>query len=136
MIPTMYQLTRRFRKAPLPAGDGRGPGGLRSSGILAALCALALVAPLAAQSDATLEGTVIDPQGRSVPGAEVLVRRVGTNAIRRVLTDNEGRRDNDFGQRRQGSVHCGNPDPLQRNSGRTRHAVYDWKIPVAIPDGP
>ena len=91
MIPTMYQLTRRFRKAPLPAGDGRGPGGLRSSGILAALCALALVAPLAAQSDATLEGTVIDPQGRSVPGAEVLVRRVGTNAIRRVLTDNEGR---------------------------------------------
>lgn len=44
-----------------------------------------------AQSDATLEGTLTDPQDRVVAGAEIRVTRIGTGAVRRVVTDTNGR---------------------------------------------
>ena len=47
--------------------------------------------PLGAQSDATLEGTVSDPQGRVISGVAVRVTEVGTGAVRTVLTDGGGR---------------------------------------------
>ncbi len=61
----------------------------------AVFCACGLVAlaalPLSAQSDATLEGTVSDPQRRVVAGVAVRLTRVGTGAVRTVVTDTGGR---------------------------------------------
>ena len=52
---------------------------------------LAWVVPLGAQSEASLEGTVTDPQQRPVPGAEVRVTRDDTGLERRAFTDTAGR---------------------------------------------
>ncbi len=57
----------------------------------AVFAALALAAPLPAQSDATLGGTVTDPQGRVVAGVEVRLAHVGTGAARSSVTNGEGR---------------------------------------------
>src|SRR6266567_7667619 len=47
-----------------------------------------------AQSQAntgTIEGTVTDPSGRPVPGAQVTLTNTGTNFTRAMQTDEEGR---------------------------------------------
>ncbi len=88
----------------LHAGRGRrgGPDCQRSASAwnclrvgwlaVAVGAALALGAvPLEAQSDATLKGTITDPQGRVVPRAEISVTRAGTGAVRNVRTGNDGR---------------------------------------------
>ena len=72
-----------------------GPGvhGQMRARFAAAICLAASVAvsPARAQSDASLEGVVTDPQGRVVVGAEVLVTEVGTGAVRNVVTGGDGR---------------------------------------------
>src|SRR5205085_7478242 len=55
----------------------------------AALC-LALCATARAQSTATLQGTVTDPQGAVVPNAKVTVRSNATGVERTAQTDSEG----------------------------------------------
>lgn len=62
----------------------------RPVGGAVALLALAVL-PLGAQSDATLHGTVTDPQQRVVAGVEVRVTQVGTGAVRSVVSDSAGR---------------------------------------------
>lgn len=52
---------------------------------------LVLAAPSLAQSDATLQGVVTDPQGRVVVGAEIVVTQVGTGAVRTTVTGADGR---------------------------------------------
>ena len=46
---------------------------------------------LGAQSDALLRGTVTDPQGRVVSGAEIVLARIGAGLGRTVVTDASGR---------------------------------------------
>src|SRR4029077_14478928 len=46
---------------------------------------------LRAGSDSTLAGRVIDPAGRAVPNAEVVLRNSATLVKRAAKTDNEGR---------------------------------------------
>src|SRR5438477_131749 len=46
---------------------------------------------LRAESDCTLAGSVIDPAGRAVPNAEVVLRNSATLVERAAKTDNEGR---------------------------------------------
>jgi hypothetical protein len=64
---------------------------LLSCGALAALVVLALWAPaLQAQSTATFQGTVLDPQGAAVGGAKVTVRNLATGLERTAETDSSG----------------------------------------------
>ena len=64
----------------------------RRTAILAILAVLTFgTAPLSAQSEATLEGTVTDPQERVVAGVEIVVVQVGTGAVRSAVTDGGGR---------------------------------------------
>ena len=56
---------------------------------VAALC-LALSATASAQSTATLQGTVTDPQGAVVPNAKVVVHSRATGVERTAQTDSEG----------------------------------------------
>jgi outer membrane receptor protein involved in Fe transport len=58
--------------------------------LLAAAFCLALSASASAQSTATLQGTVTDPQGAVVPGAKVVARLVATGAERSAQTDSDG----------------------------------------------
>jgi hypothetical protein len=60
--------------------------GLLSLGILLLLSA----GVCAAQSTATLAGTVTDPTGAVVPGANVKVRSLATNTIRETVSDSAG----------------------------------------------
>ncbi|HEX7158341.1 MAG TPA: TonB-dependent receptor [Edaphobacter sp.] len=46
---------------------------------------------LFAQSTATLTGTVVDPKGSVVTGAAVIARNDATHAVRRAVTDGQGR---------------------------------------------
>ncbi|HEY4356625.1 MAG TPA: TonB-dependent receptor [Acidobacteriaceae bacterium] len=57
--------------------------------IAAALAAIVCL-PLAAQTTGTLDGTVTDPHGASVVGAEVIARNVATSVIRDVKTNGSG----------------------------------------------
>src|SRR3982074_1277883 len=68
---------------------------LRSVVLLACVAAL-LLSPgaLLAQSQAntgSIEGTINDPSGRAIPGAEVTIVNVDTNFTRVLTTDTEGR---------------------------------------------
>lgn len=72
-----------------PAGGVRR-GSLRVLYQVGAGIALGALAAFA-QSDASLEGTVTDPQHRVVPGVAVVVTEVGTGAVRRAVTDARGR---------------------------------------------
>jgi hypothetical protein len=56
----------------------------------AAFLMLLLVAPLWAQSTATLQGTVTDAQGGTVPGASVTATNEATGVQRAVITDAAG----------------------------------------------
>jgi hypothetical protein len=59
--------------------------------LLLLLCLLAGTARMGrAQSTATLEGTVSDPNGNAVPGAKVLARNVGTGVETQTVADNAG----------------------------------------------
>jgi hypothetical protein len=53
--------------------------------------ALLVAAPLRAQSDATLQGRVLDASGALIPGATISVRNDATGFARSVPTDDEGR---------------------------------------------
>ena len=57
---------------------------------LLALAAVTLPAVVAAQSTATLSGTVTDPSGAALPGAQVRVHNLGTNIDRDVVSDGAG----------------------------------------------
>lgn len=67
------------------------PSGPARLALAICIAALAVSAPLVAQSDATLEGFVTDPQGRAVDGAEIVVKRVGSGGVREALTGADGR---------------------------------------------
>jgi hypothetical protein len=55
------------------------------------LVAAVVCAPLTAQETrATLTGTVMDPQGAAIPGADVVARNVGTNIESRAATNESG----------------------------------------------
>ena len=69
----------------------RWPSGPARLALAICIAALAVSAPLGAQSDATLEGFVTDPQGRAVDGAEIVVTRVGSGGVRKALTGADGR---------------------------------------------
>src|SRR5215510_12427173 len=58
-----------------------------------AICALILfsAASVAAQSAATLSGSVIDPEAKAVINAVVLVRNQASSDIRTTMTDTAGR---------------------------------------------
>ncbi|MXY68605.1 MAG: TonB-dependent receptor plug domain-containing protein [Acidobacteriia bacterium] len=59
---------------------------------VASLAVTGTIAPqLCGQSDATLQGTITDPQGRVVPRAEVTVTHSGTGVSREVSTTGDGR---------------------------------------------
>ncbi|HVY95283.1 MAG TPA: carboxypeptidase-like regulatory domain-containing protein, partial [Bryobacteraceae bacterium] len=61
--------------------------------VLIAFLALACIADLAAQSnasDAALEGYVRDATGAAVPSAQVTAREIHTNVIQRATTDSGG----------------------------------------------
>ncbi|MGA3205452.1 MAG: TonB-dependent receptor, partial [Bryobacteraceae bacterium] len=55
------------------------------------LAAVALIFPVMAQNDATINGTVRDGSGAGLPAASVAITNVETGAIRRVIADGEGR---------------------------------------------
>src|SRR5580658_7834839 len=55
------------------------------------LAALALIFPVMAQNDATINGTVRDASGAGLPAASVAITNVETGALRRVIADGEGR---------------------------------------------
>src|SRR5262245_53155755 len=64
---------------------------LRPSSIAAALgLALIAVMPAWAQSTATLQGTVTDPQGAVLPGVQITLRSQETGVERNTLTDSAG----------------------------------------------
>src|SRR5437870_3703364 len=58
--------------------------------LFAALLMLGTGATALAQSTATLQGTVLDPQGGAVPDAKVTVRNVATGVERNTQTDSAG----------------------------------------------
>src|SRR6267143_1536691 len=58
--------------------------------LFAALLVLGMGATALAQSTATLQGTVIDPQGGAVPDAKVTVRNAATGVERNTQTDSAG----------------------------------------------
>src|SRR5437899_12528804 len=59
--------------------------------VLVLALALGLSAPLAAQiQNATFSGTVTDPSGAVLPGAEVTVTNLGTGLTVKVKTDGNG----------------------------------------------
>src|ERR1700722_11948757 len=60
-----------------------------SAAVLFALSLLA-AAPAVAQSTATLQGTITDPQNAVMPGVSVVVRQTSTNQERTVVTDAAG----------------------------------------------
>src|SRR2546421_5404304 len=49
-----------------------------------------VVAIIHAESNSTLTGTVVDPTGRAVPGAKILLRNLATLVERAVITNDEG----------------------------------------------
>jgi uncharacterized surface anchored protein len=62
-----------------------------TNGLLCLVVLLLLsVGVCAAQSTATLAGTVTDPTGAVVPGANVKVRSLATNTIRETVSDSAG----------------------------------------------
>jgi Carboxypeptidase regulatory-like domain len=64
---------------------------LRTTAIAAALAMGVLAAgPASAQSTATLQGTVTDPQGAVMPGVSITVHNTATNQDRSVVTDAAG----------------------------------------------
>ena len=64
---------------------------LRSLAAVAlAIGLLAAAAPAHAQSTATLQGTVTDPQGSVMPGVSITVHNTATNQERNVVTDAAG----------------------------------------------
>lgn len=65
---------------------------LRASSLLPSLLSALLIVPLvqAQQGRGTISGTVTDQQGALVPGASIEIRSVGTNAIFRTTTNEQG----------------------------------------------
>jgi hypothetical protein len=63
----------------------------RRTGVLAILVSLLLAATAAAQSTATLQGTISDPDGAVLPGVSITIRNIGTGAERLVVTDEVGK---------------------------------------------
>ena len=61
-------------------------GGVR----LVALLTLATTGVFAQQGTGTISGSVLDPQGASIPGAEIQVRNVATNATFQTSTNESG----------------------------------------------
>ncbi len=53
--------------------------------------ALALILPLAAQTEATITGTVRDASGAALPSASVTLKNLETGATRRIIADSDGR---------------------------------------------
>jgi hypothetical protein len=53
--------------------------------------ALAFILPIAAQTDATITGTIRDASGAGLPAALLTIENVETGATRRVIADSEGR---------------------------------------------
>ena len=51
----------------------------------------AFVPPAAAQTTATLAGSILDPQERALPGVQVTVRQLATGVARNTSTDADGR---------------------------------------------
>src|SRR3984957_9785378 len=52
---------------------------------------LALIVPIAAQTEATITGTVRDASGAGLPSASIAIKNVETGATRRIIADPEGR---------------------------------------------
>jgi len=77
----------RLRSSP-QAGHGAGR---TVTTIFAVLAALALAAPLAAQTTGTVTGVVKDPSGAVVAGAKITATHTETGATRSVTSDAEGR---------------------------------------------
>ncbi|MDT5293440.1 MAG: hypothetical protein QOJ76_320, partial [Acidobacteriota bacterium] len=61
-----------------------------TNSLLAAALCLVFGVATRAQSTATLQGSVTDPQGAVVPNARVTVRSGAIGAVRTVQTDSEG----------------------------------------------
>jgi hypothetical protein len=61
-----------------------------TNGLLSLVLLLLSAGVCAAQSTATLAGTVTDPTGAVVPGANVKVRSLATNTIRETVSDSAG----------------------------------------------
>lgn len=60
-------------------------------GSLAAVCALSLIpAALHAQGDGSINGTVTDPSGAVVAGAEVTATQVSTGISTKTITSSQG----------------------------------------------
>jgi iron complex outermembrane receptor protein len=58
----------------------------------AAVCALAFVLPIGAQTAATsVTGTVLDPRGAALPGANVTLKNDATGATLKLTSDGQGR---------------------------------------------
>ena len=55
------------------------------------LLAVVLILPLAAQTDATIAGTVRDASGATLPSASITIKNLETGAIRRIIADPDGR---------------------------------------------
>lgn len=53
--------------------------------------ALALIVPIAAQTEATITGTVRDASGAGLPAASITIKNVETGATRRIVADPNGR---------------------------------------------
>ena len=62
----------------------------RCRSVLALAAISAIPALVLAQSTSTLSGTVKDPSGAVLPGAQVVIRNLGTNVARTVVTDGAG----------------------------------------------
>ena len=75
--------------------------------ILLALLFTFVAAIAEAQSTATLEGTIVDPQNAAMPGVSVTIRNDATGVERAVVTDEVGqqRLDHVIVQRRS-TDHC------------------------------
>src|SRR5689334_6490464 len=76
--------------APLPVSEESLMPKTTLRFLSAAFVMLLSVAPLWAQSTATLQGTVTDAQGAIVPGASVTATNEATGVPRSVITDNAG----------------------------------------------
>ena len=63
------------------------------AGAMLALPVFAILATpsLHAQSSATISGTVFDPRGVALPGADIRVKNEATGAIQKAVSDNSGK---------------------------------------------
>src|SRR5712692_852314 len=71
------------------SNEGRMFTFIRSASLL--FVAAVLVFAQSQANTGAIEGTVTDPSGRSIPGADVTILNTGTNFTRELKTDGDGR---------------------------------------------